>query len=280
MIMASIRNRASWFWPILVVLLLAWSAISWAQNFPALTGPVVDNANVLTPATEAALSEKLQAFQAQSGRQVVVATVASLDGYEISDYAYQLGRHWSIGTKSRNDGVILLVAPNDRRVWITVGYGLESTLTDAIAGRIIRDDITPAFRNNDMNGGIIAGTDAILKQLQLSPEEAAEAARRAAAEEAAATQLDGEDIFFLLLFFGVFFFLFILPIINAIRGGKRHGRRGVESWGPIIGGMSGGGSSWGSGSSWGGGGFGGGGFGGGYSGGGGGFGGGGAGGGW
>ena len=101
-------------------------------SFPALTGRVVDDAHILDAAARAAIERKLAAFETKSGRQVVVATLPSLQGYEIEDYGYRLGRHWGIGEKGSNNGALLIVAPNERRVRIEVGYGLEGTLTDAV----------------------------------------------------------------------------------------------------------------------------------------------------
>jgi uncharacterized protein len=262
---------------------LAVSGVAAAQDFPKLTGRVVDSADLLLPADEAALDAKLEAFEARSKQQVVVATVTSLNGRDIAEYNIALGRAWGIGTAARDDGVVFLIAPNERRMHIAVGYGLEPVLTDALSGRIIRDTVTPAFKAGDFAGGINAGTDAIITQIELPPEEAR--ARAAAAEDSGPS---GAAIGFFTVFW-IFVALFILlTIIGALRGRGRKYKKRRSPWGaPVIiwGGDDWGGGSWGSGRSsggWsGGGGFGGGGFGGGgFSGGGGSFGGGGASGGW
>ena len=246
-----------------------------AQTFPKLTGRVVDEANLLDPAQEAALTSKLQSLETQSNRQLVVATIASLQGYEISDYGYRLGRHWALGQdgkgeSEKDNGAILIVAPNERKMRIEVGYGLEPILTDGLSSSIVRNDITPLFKAGNFPAGINAGVDRIATQLTLPPEEAAKIA--AAASQRSRSQNDegsiGGVIFLLFLFF-----FFILPIISSFaRGGKKHRRSGYG--GPVViwGGGGSGGSSWGGGG--GGGGFGG------FSGGGGSFGGGGASGGW
>ena len=105
-----------------------------ALTFPTLTGRVVDEANILDPATQrAALTQKLADLEAKSTDQVVVVTLKSLQGTSIEDYGYQLGRHWQIGQKDKNNGVLLIVAPNERKVRIEVGYGLEGTLTDLVS---------------------------------------------------------------------------------------------------------------------------------------------------
>ena len=239
-----------------------------AQTFPKLTGRVVDQANLLDAGEEAALTAKLAALEAQSQRQLVVATISDLEGYDDSDYGYRLGRAWGIGDKERNDGLLLLVAPNDRKVRIEVGYGLEGIMPDALSHRIIQDRILPAFKANNYPGGINAGVDSIVTQLQLPPEEASKIAA-AAGQQRRGQSNDGSLGGLIPLIF--IFFFFVLPVIMSVaRGGKKHRRSGYG--GPVI--IWGGGGDWGGGgSSWGGGG-------GGFSGGGGSFGGGGASGGW
>lgn len=136
-----------------------------APKFPALTGRVVDDAHILSPSVRQSLEQKLANYEAGTSSQVVVATLSSLQGYEIADYGYQLGRHWGIGQKSKDNGVLLIVAPNERKVRIEVGYGHEGTLTDAISSQIISTIILPQFRNGHMEEGIVDGTDAILNVL-------------------------------------------------------------------------------------------------------------------
>lgn len=226
-----------------------------AQTFPQLTGPVVDAANVLPDDVEARITQKLLAFNQQTGQQLQVATVPDLQGYEVSDYGYRLGRAWGIGNKDKNDGVILLIAPTERKVRIEVGYGLEGTLTDALSSQIIRNAILPKFKAGDMPGGIEAGTDALIAQLQLPPDQA----RAVAAKATKSTQSSGIDPGFVIWLL-IFVFFFVLPMIRRMSGGRRYGSSGL---GPIImwnvlDGMSrgggGGGSSWGGGGGGGGGG--------------------------
>jgi len=245
-----------------------------AQDFPALSGRVVDQADLLSPAEEEALDTKLKALETQSNRQLVVTTISDLQGYEISDYGYRLGRHWSIGQGAdgeaeKDNGILLIIAPNERKMRIEVGYGLEPVLTDALSSRIIRNDITPKFKASDYPGGINAGVDKIITQLQLPPDEAAKIAAKASSKSR--SDDGGINVGSIIFWLFVFFFV-ILPMFSAgRRDGKRHRRSG--SVGPVV--IWGGGGGWGGGSSggssWGGGGF---------SGGGGGFGGGGASGGW
>jgi uncharacterized protein len=260
----------------LLILLALAAAPAAAQDFPQLTGRVVDAANIIPDADEAALARKLEAVETASSRQLVVATVPSLQGYPIEDYGYQLGRKWGIGQKGANNGIILLVAPNERKVRIEVGYGLEPIMTDALSGDIISGQIFPAFKRNDYPGGINAGADAIIEQLRAPPEQAEQkalAAQQKARQRGSAG--DGGGSIFPLIFWVIVFLFVILPMLRGGRRGRRHRRSGVWLWGPGLGG------GWGGGSSGGGfGGFGGGGGGGGFGGGGGSFGGGGASGGW
>lgn len=276
------------FLRLILALLLLLPVPALAQNFPPLTGRVVDQADLLTPQQEADLTARLEAVQQSTSRQFVVATVPSLEGREIEEYGYQLGRHWGIGQSEANNGLILLVAPNERKVRIEVGYGLEGIMTDALSHAIIQNDILPRFRENDYPGGILAGSAAIIAQLQAPPEAAEQRALEAANAAASARSGEGSgggSAFPLLFWIIVMVAVFVPLLRSGLRGRRYRGRRRggpIVIWGPGMGGWSGGSSSssssgggWSSGgSSWGGGG------GGGFSGGGGSFGGGGASGGW
>ncbi|HVT56276.1 MAG TPA: TPM domain-containing protein, partial [Xanthobacteraceae bacterium] len=147
------------------LLLLAPAAHAQDYDFPQLTGRVVDEANILDAATEIDIDTKLEKLEKKTSTQFVVVTLTSLRGRTIEEYGYRLGRHWGIGQKGTNNGVLLVVAPNERKVRIEVGYGLEGTLTDAITSVIIQNTILPRFRANDYQGGIRAGADAILEVL-------------------------------------------------------------------------------------------------------------------
>jgi uncharacterized protein len=224
---------------------------AWAQTFPKLTGRVVDAANIIPDDEEARLTQKLEALEKQSKRQLVVATIPDLQGYEIADYGYRLGRAWGIGQKGTNNGAILIIAPKERKIRIEVGYGLESTLTDGMSFLIINNDIRPRFKADDYAGGIEAGTDAIIKQLTLPSDEA----RKIAAEADADFKNRRNDVSpgtVIFILFVIFFF--VLPIIrSATRGGRRGRYGGIDTpiiWFP----PSSGGSNWGGGSGWGGGG--------------------------
>jgi uncharacterized protein len=247
---------------LLLTLALAWAA----PAFPPLSGRVVDQANLLDADREARITQKLADLEGKTGTQLVVVTLSSLQDHDIADYGYQLGRHWGIGQKGQNNGVLLIVAPNERKVRIEVGYGLEGTLTDAVTRLIIANAILPRFRANDFPGGIERGVDDVVQALSGEAEDFKRRAARPA---------EKPDLFpFIFVFVVVMVWLFIFARIGR-RGGRR-GRRSGAWWGPAAGGWSAGSGGWSSGGGWGGGGS----SGGGFSGGGGSFGGGGSSGSW
>jgi len=156
--------------------LFAFAAISAraAPTFPPLTGRVVDDAGILSPQTGERLNTLLAEEEKETGNQVVVATLKSLQGYTIEQYGYQLGRAWGIGQKGKNNGALLIVVPSEHAVRIEVGYGLEGELTDAQSRVIIDQFVRPAFRHGDYDQGVTAGTQAIIKVLggtHLAPEQ-------------------------------------------------------------------------------------------------------------
>ena len=147
---------------VLALAFLPWLAPAHAEpNFPELTGRVVDDADLLSYPEEVAITADLKALEDKSSDQVVVVTLPSLQGYTIEDFGYQLGRHWGIGTKEKDNGVLLIVAPNERKVRIEVGRGLEPLLTDAMSNIIINGAILPRFRSGDYAGGIKEGVKGI-----------------------------------------------------------------------------------------------------------------------
>jgi uncharacterized protein len=267
--------------------LLAWAAAlaallatpAWAQTFPAFTGLVVDAAHILPADRAALLQHKLEAFQKESaqrgqGRQLVVATIPSLEGNAIEDYGYKLGRAWGVGLKGADSGAILIVAPNEHRVRIEAGRGTEGVLTDAYSSVIINTKITPAFKANDLPGGIEAGTDAIIDILS-QPDDQARA--KADAAVAAFNKEHKRDsggglpvaLLFPLIIFGV---ILTANLMRRSRYGRHYGgsdwpillwaasemfdgRRNSGGWGGGGGFDGGGSSSSGSDGSWGGGGF-------------------------
>ena len=135
-------------------------------DIPYLTGRVNDNAGVLSEATRRTLTERLKAHEEKTTNQVVVLTVSSLEDGNIEDYAEAVFKAWKLGQKGKDNGILVVVAPNDRRMRIEVGYGLEGRLPDGAAGSIIRNVMAPRFNSGDYDGGVEAGVDAILGVLE------------------------------------------------------------------------------------------------------------------
>jgi len=256
---------------LLAMLIFVASSALAAPSFPKLTGRVVDQAQILSPQAEAALTQKLEALETQTGRQFVVVTLRDLQGYEIADYGYQLGRAWGIGDKERDDGALLIVAPSERKVRIEVGYGLEGVLTDALSNVILQERVLPKFRAGDMEAGVLDGADAVIAQLTADEETA-----RKAVQAAAQPRDKGGDFPWWVWLIGLYI---IIRIVGGAFGGRRRGRRRDADWiipWIVFSGMGRGSGRGGGGWSGGGGGF----SGGGFSGGGGSFGGGGSSGSW
>ena len=139
-------------------------------DVPALTGRVVDQADLLRPATEASLDARLAAFEDSTTVQIAVLTVRSLNGEVLEPFATRVFRTWGLGQADADNGVLILVSEVDRQIRIEVGYGLEGSLTDARAGRIIRNEMTPRFRAGDFDGGVLAATDAVMAAANGEPE--------------------------------------------------------------------------------------------------------------
>ncbi|MEO6152769.1 MAG: TPM domain-containing protein [Croceibacterium sp.] len=237
-------------------LILAWLALlaaltgAPAAALPQLparpAGPVYDGANVITPADEATLDARLRAYNQSTGRAVIVATVPTLDGEEIEPFANQLARAWDIGGKETESGVLFLVAPAEHKLRIENARGLDDRMTDIMSGRIIRDVVVPRFKANDMSGGIVAGTDAIIKQLNMDPAQAkaiaeAEQARQAHASGQASPAIAG-------VIFWVVLILFFTMLASRRRGGRAFGGGGsgignVIMWGALNAAMNSGRSS-------------------------------------
>ena len=148
-----------------------------AQNLPKPAGRITDLANIIDSATESELDSRLNELERKTSSEVAVVTVPSLDGVPVEDYAVRLFKEWGIGQANTDNGVLVLVAPNEREMRIEVGYGLEGILPDGLAGQIIRENFTPRFRDNDYSGGIRDGVgrviDVVEQQQVLTPEELA-----------------------------------------------------------------------------------------------------------
>jgi uncharacterized protein len=234
-----------------ILLCLRLGAATAEPPLPPLTGRVVDLAEILSAATESGLSDKLAAHEAASTNQIVVVTLPDLQSYPIEDWGLALGRGWGIGQAGKDNGVLLIVAPNERELRIEVGYGLEGVLPDAIANAIIQNEIIPRFKDGDMEGGVTAGADAIIAAIggAYQPTEAGQGFWGF---------LLNEDNFST-LFFVAFIAIFILTSLHrrwnpALRRhswyldlSSRGGRGGGFSGGSSGGGFSGGGGSFGGG---------------------------------
>lgn len=158
---------------VFVCLMISEASFAAGPDFPALTGRVVDQANIISAEDEVKLTEQLAQLEGKSTDQLVVVTLSSLQGYPIEDFGYQLGRFWGIGQAGKDNGILLIVAPKERKIRIEVGYGLEAVMPDALAGLIIQRRILPFFKKGDMTAGIFAGVADIKDSLLGNGEEVA-----------------------------------------------------------------------------------------------------------
>ncbi len=194
--------RQAWSLALLVLFATALATLAFAQSFPALSGRVVDQAGIISQDAQSQLTERLRTLEDKSGIQLVVATVKSLDGNDIETYANKLFRNWKLGEAKNNNGVLLLVAPNERKVRIEVGYGLEGTLTDALSKLIIVNAIAPRFKAGDFSGGVDRGTQDIITVLTTDSSEWAKRPQFRQQEE-------GIKIDFAVVMFALIMILFI-----------------------------------------------------------------------
>ena len=195
------------------VLAIATSAVD-AQaepKFPALTGRIVDDAHIFSANDRQQLEATLKELEGKSSDQIVVYTTPSLQGYEIEDFGYRLGRFWKIGQAGVNNGILLIVAPNERKVRIEVGRGLEPMMTDALSSSIIQNTILPGFRRGDFPGGIKAGVRDIKDVLLGDAEEVKKRARSIKPQSA-----EPGDIVPMIIF-AIILFIFITNFISQAR---------------------------------------------------------------
>src|SRR5688572_28314545 len=166
---------------------LLWATSAVAQTLPKPSGRVTDLANVIDAGTEGEIVSRLEQLERQTSSEIAIVTVPSLDGVPVDDYAVRLFKEWGIGQAKQDNGVLVLVAPNEREMRIEVGYGLEGILPDGLAGQIIRDSFVPRFRENDYNGGIRDGVarvvEVVEKQQVLSADELAKFNESGTADE-------------------------------------------------------------------------------------------------
>ncbi|MEB0096642.1 TPM domain-containing protein [Pseudomonas sp. DC1.2] len=238
------------------LLLLLWGVAVTAQaelKFPTLTGRVVDSAQMIEPAVREQLTQQLQAHEAATGEQLVVVTLADLQGTDIADFGYQLGRAWGIGQKSKNNGALLIVARDERKLRIEVGYGLEDRLTDAQSSVIINQVITPAFKTGNFSKGISDGVAAMLVVLGGSPLDEPSTVYDTGGDQQSDFVSRHPLLFIIvvMLFILTIFICQMLGILPTGRGGSGggFGGGGFGGGGGGGGGFSGGGGSFGGGGS-------------------------------
>ncbi len=233
---------------LLIALAIFFAALQGAyaqSDIPALTGRVVDNADLMDPADEAALTRKLEDFEKKGSDQIVVATVTSLNGEAIEPYANRLFRAWGLGQAGENNGILLLVAKNDRKMRIEVGYGLEGTLTDLHSNLIIQETMVPAFRAGDFSGGISRAVDDIIMVLEGNAEELEARGKRN--PPSVMSDIDPVIVLFIViwctLFFGGMAMAFLPPIFGTKLGPGRYRWLGMDFTYTGTSGRSSGGSS-------------------------------------
>lgn len=227
----------------LLILLGALSAVT----FPKLTDRVVDDANIFRGAQVKELTSLLIGLEKDSGIQGVVVTVKSLQGYDVADYTVRLAEEWKIGSKQKDNGLILLIAPNERDVRIEVGYGLEHKLTDGVSGYIIRNSIIPYFKSGNYYGGakegLITVNNVMTGKTTISQEDIRESQQ---------AENEGSSIGYLIFLIIIAFLfrgrLFPLLLLSSMGGkGGRGGSGGFGGFGGGGGGFSGGGGGFGGG---------------------------------
>lgn len=223
---------------LLLVLCAAGPSDGVAQSYdlpPRPSGPVLDQAELLSPAERTRLSRKLTAYTDTTSTAIVVATVPSLNGAPISDYAVALGRAWGVGQEGADNGAVVLVSSGDRKVFIATGYGLEGAIPDALANRVVDRILTPAFRDGQFYAGLDRGTDALMRMA---------AGEFTVADRAPQQDEGGFAVDPALIFMGLIFLYFIVQSFRS--GGGSGGRRKHRGYGgPVViwggGGSSGGG---------------------------------------
>jgi uncharacterized protein len=238
------RSFAQAFAVALIGFVIAAGTARAAPSFPPLTGRVVDEAGILSPDTQNRLTALLAEHEQQTGHQVVVVTLKSLQGNDIADYGYQLGRAWGIGQKGKNTGALVIVAPNERKVRIEVGYGLEGELTDAQSKLIIENTILPYFKKGDYDSGVLAGTMQVLQVLGGKPTGAGSIPPPPSDQQHGG--FGGIPFFLIIIVLWIVFGRFFWPLFflgGIMRGGGGFG----GGFGGGGGGFSGGGGSFGGG---------------------------------
>ncbi|UNE53560.1 TPM domain-containing protein [Bartonella machadoae] len=218
------RNVFPCLWAFLsaLCLVVALGSVTYAQiKFPSLTGYVNDVAHLLDHATKQNLTEKLAELEEKTGDQIVIVTLPTLSGNDIETYSNALFRTWGLGQKQLNNGVLLVIAPNEREMRIEVGYGLEGVLTDALSSVIINTFVLPNFREGNYQKGVIEAVHAIINILTESDSEFSFRMReKAKIVEAQRKQAEKEQMIANTIMFFILFIVFGLPLLAMIFGKK------------------------------------------------------------
>ena len=215
------------FFKSILLWVLFTTALLGAPTFPALNGlRVMDEAGLFSALQKASLENTLALYEQNTTNQIVVVTLKSLQGYDISDYGYQLGRHWGIGTKEHNNGIVIIIAPNERKTRIEVGYGLEGVVPDAIAKTIIDTVMLPEFKQGAYYEGTTKGISALMGAIK--------GEYKAPKQKKKKNQQNLDSFFFPLLFF-----IFVI-VQSMFSSGKSYKTRLIPalSLGAISGGIS------------------------------------------
>ena len=206
---------------VLCTLLFAlWLPSALAQSLPPLSGRVIDAAGILSPNVEQQLASKLAAHEAKSGNQIVVYTINDLNGRTIEGEALRLLRGWGLGQAELNNGVLFMIAKNDRKIRIETGYGVEGTLTDAIASLIIRNTVTPAFKQGNFDAGIAGGVDRMIDVLEADGAALQPWKDRAEPEPASDWETDPVGIAFIIVWALIFFGPILMSLLIRTFGKK------------------------------------------------------------
>lgn len=231
----------------IIALLVILPAVSYA--FPAPTGFVNDLAGVIDPAVSSKLESYLSSFESQTGVEIAIATVPSLDDRPIEDFAVDMYKQWGVGKKGKDMGALFLVAPNERKVRLEVGYGLEGAINDALAGRILDTYVLPKFKEGDVSGGIAAGTvvlvDTIVKKenLNFDPGVSSQQIETGPEKKMGPLGVAGRILFLLFLIYMFIRHPWLLLFFLSSGGGRSGGSGFSGGFGGFGGGLSGGGGA-------------------------------------
>ncbi len=220
---------------------------AFALEIPKLEGRVMDTAAFLSPGTRSRLSTALEQYERKTGHQFALLTIPSLEGDPIEDFSIRAAEKWRLGDKKRDDGLLMIIAAKDRRMRIEVGYGLEGAVPDAVAARIIRYVMRPAFRKGDHDGGVLEAFGLLMKAAEGEAIRVGPPPSSGGSDAPSILNLLPLILFGLLLLGGRGGFLPFLFLGGGFRGGGRGGYGGGGFGGGGGGGFGGGGGGFGGG---------------------------------